>query len=54
MNGKVIRLAQDTVDRIEREMKPRETYDVTIRRLAGMPYRKPYRGKEEAWDPKRQ
>ncbi len=44
MDGRVIRLSQDTIDRIEKEMKPRETYEVAFRRLAGMPYRKPYRG----------
>ena len=40
MNGKVIRVSEDTLQRLEREMQPRETYDTTLRRLAGMPYRR--------------
>lgn len=45
-NGKVVRLSPDTTERLDREKRGGETTDTAIRRLAGMPYRKPYRGKE--------
>lgn len=44
--GKPIRLLNDTIEYIEKNMKGRETYDVTIRRLLKLPYRRPYRHKE--------
>ncbi len=44
--SKVVRLTKDTARYIEKKKRPRETYDVTIRRLLGLPYRQPYRHKE--------
>ena len=44
--GKAIRLTNDTLQHIEKNMKGRESYDVTIRRLLKLPYRRPYSHKE--------